>query len=238
MTKQVQPMNTFFHANVKPGDTTSIKLSGGQTEPFYYSLGANSTVPFIRLEGGGGSQKEFTWGETIEVPMNQQLQVRSASYMAGDIQIQSGRDIANKPKRITLPCQVEPFTSVAYAPGTSIKPIYPCDGRTARQAYIGLFWNTGNGPIAPTYIITGLQRQHSYPSDVSTFFQVFDPPGKKYRELIGLSQPFTIYTQLPLGWGATYVDPGNPHTLLDQIFWEIITDNGFIFSQFFYILEY
>jgi len=237
MSKTVQPMNTFFVANVKPGALANIKLSGGPNEPFFYSLGANSTVPFIQLEGGGGTQKEFSWGETIEVPAGQQLQVKSASYMAGDVQIQSGRDIANKPERITVPVELPESVDGFYVPGDVIIPLYACDTRMARRAFLALAWQTGE--TVARVRIKGFNQQHSYPAAVRTSTQLLPPTGKKYVNDNILAN-LTSYGFIPLGFRAEFTNPDFPHALLDYATVEVHVDDGAIESpaQFFYVLEY
>src|SRR5258706_5191563 len=124
---KMQSQSNFFEAQVPPLQfAKSITLPGGK-----YSLGADSTIPFISLQGGGSSQKVFTWGELIEVPAGQKIQVKNESFMVGDIQINSGLDYANKPGKISLP--VETNTDVG-AFFTTITPRFPADTRLCRRA--------------------------------------------------------------------------------------------------------
>jgi hypothetical protein len=242
--KHYQPMNTFFHQNVAPLQKSSIILSGGEDRPYFYSLGNQSTVPYVQLQGSGGTQKLFTWGETIEVLPGQNVQVQSASYMAGDIQIQSGRDIANRPARITTPIEVSPAVTTGvdgtYGPSVVVTPLYPCDCRGARRAYLGCqFLSPPTLDGSMTLQLIGINQQHSWPGSVSSQFTAIAPTGKKYfwlYEFVGN----TTYTQIPLGFGAQTTSPNAPMTLADYVLWTwtIGTAANLLLGSFFYTLEY
>lgn len=234
--KDRQPYNTFFHPNVKPEEVSSIILSGGKHEPYYYSLGNQSTVPFVKLQGSGNTQKEFTWGETIEVFPGQNVKVQSASYMAGDIQIQSGRDIANKPSRITTPIQVTPFAEGSFPKDTSVSPLYPCDCRQAKRAYLGGNFSSDN---IDSLVFYGINRQHSWPGDVAQFFTSVPPTGKKYFWFYNFT-PLTFYAEIPMGFGAQYAPTSstNPMILTDFVNWTLTTSEAGQLNMFFYVLEY
>jgi len=241
--KIFQPLNTYFGQNIPPGKNASIVLSGGLNEPYFYSLGNQSTVPFIRLEGSGNTQKQFTWGETIEVLPGQNVQVQNASYHAGDIQIQSGRDVANKPSRITLEPEYGPPVPnqiTGYVVDTIVTPTYPLDCRGAKRAYLGLNIETGLSTSNPGSLkFIGQNKQHSWPGDVSQFFTATPPTGKKYVWPYPLL-PATIYTMIPMGFGAPYnPGPDVPMILTDQVSWEYTTgEAGSLFPIFFHVLEY
>ena len=186
-----QLLNTFFQQNVEPFQKSSIILSGGVDRPYYYSLGNQSTVPFVRLQGSGGTQKEFTWGETVEVLPGQNVQVESASYMPGDIQIQSGRDVQNRPARTTISIKTIPDVedlSAIPLPGDGslpeVRPVFPCDCRGAKRAYLGCRISTG--PILGqeiTFSAYGFNRQHSWTGRVTlddSEESGWVPSGKKY----------------------------------------------------------
>jgi hypothetical protein len=238
-----QSFNTFFAQNVKPFELTNIKISGPPVgsglPPFLFSLGANSTVPFIRLQGSGVTQKEFTWGETIKIPEGVQVQVQSASYGVGDIQLQSGQDICNKPARITIPIELpEPTFEGFYAPGDVIVPIYPCDVRLAKRAFVAAAWQTGDSG-AGRVRVKGFSQQHSYAAAVRSAIQQVDPTGKKYITDVVLAT-VTLYGMFPLGFNWSANDPEFPHTLLDYATFELHMDNGGFESpaQLFYVVEY
>jgi hypothetical protein len=235
-----QPLNTFFQQNVEPFQKSSIILSGGYDRPYYYSLGNQSTVPFVRLQGSGGTQKEFTWGESVEVLPGQNVQVESASYMPGDIQIQSGLDIANKPARTTIPIKVLPDQDSFFGEGplpanSIITPIFPCDCRNARRAYLGCLIEVADDS---TFRISGINKQHSWPGRVEGEVSAIEPTGKKYSFLYEM-QALTLYSMIPLGFGADYADPSLPMTLADYVTWELNIGSGFNGqNNFFYTLEY
>jgi hypothetical protein len=242
-----QPLNTFFQQNVEPFQKSSIILSGGVDRPYHYSLGNQSTVPFVRLQGSGGTQKEFTWGETVEVLPGQNVQVESASYMAGDIQIQSGKDAANKPARTTISVKTDPDI-LAFEDLTEesqvLRGVFPCDCRGARRAYLGCFL-ANVFPLSSRVHITGLNKQHSWTGGVIASVAALEPTGKKYDEYITFGS-FDIASQVPLGYGASYHDPTNPMTLADYVYWEFFTGGGSrnpdepqpFFGSWFYVLEY
>jgi hypothetical protein len=243
----VQPKNTFFASNIKPGANANLHLSGGSNETYYYSLGNQSTVPFVQFQGSGGTQKTFTWGELIEVKAREQIQVFNASYMPGDIQIQSGHDYCNAPARVSVPIEVtladgvpistylslEPDGTVFYRfpPGTIFNPTYPCDTRRCKNAYLSVDWFTGlqlfgnpdNGQ-GNLFTIIGQNQQHSFIPDVPPIPPVTSPlyfaTGKKYYQLIGLPS-YVQLSLLPLGFNAFYSPSDNPMTLADYVFWQI-----------------
>ena len=97
-----QPYSTFHAMDVARDRETNIKLSGGRTIPFIYSLGINSTVPYVRLVGSSMGQKLFSWTEQIVVPAGEMVTVANASYHKGDIWIQSGVDPAALPARASV----------------------------------------------------------------------------------------------------------------------------------------
>jgi hypothetical protein len=211
-----QPLNTFFQQNVEPFQKSSIILSGGVDRPYYYSLGNQSTVPFVRLQGSGGTQKEFTWGETVEVLPGQNVQVESASYMAGDIQIQSGQDTQNKPGRISIPIQVDlPQEAPEYESQLQIRPIFPCDCRGAKRAYLGchMIMASETGPTT-TVTFYGINKQHSWSGKVPAAYTSVDPTGKKYLSRVELAYA-TSYGLIPMGFQAELAPSDCPMTLAD-----------------------
>ncbi len=239
-----QPLNTFFAQGVLPFQKSPIILSAGSDTPYYYSLGNQSTVPFIRLQGSGGTQKEFTWGETIEVLPGQNVQVQSASYMHGDIQIQSGKDIANRPRRITVSVPVTPYPANETGEAellASITPLFPCDTRQARSAWLGCSIEVGAAEASPILTIIGLNHQHSWLADVPSFYAgTIEPFGKKYAHPIPF-QGGTSYHSIGLGFYAYDNPPDQPMHLPDFVTWRLdITDDArsLIREIFFYTLEY
>jgi hypothetical protein len=236
-----QPLNTFLAQGVLPFQKSPIVLSGGNAEPYYYSLGNQSTVPFVRLQGSGGTQKEFTWGETIEVLPGQNVQVQSASYMPGDIQIQSGRDIANRPRRITIPVPLKTFFEGDIPTNTLIEPLFPCDCRQARTAWLGCDLSTGAAEATPELTFVGINQQHSWLADVPSFFTSFPPVGKKYSWSVQF-QGGTIYHSIPMGFYAQFAPFDSAMHLADYVLWSLQTNDDFrqgtLRAIFFYTLEY
>jgi hypothetical protein len=186
------------------------------------------------LQGSGNTQKEFTWGETIEVFPGQNVKVQSASYMAGDIQIQSGRDIANRPKRITIPVKVLPESEGSFPKDTTVTPLYPCDCRQAKRAYLGCVADSDN---IDSLVFYGINKQHSWAGDVASFFTTPPPTGKKYFWFYNFT-PLTTYTMFPMGFGAQYAPSDEPMILTDFVSWTLITAEVGQLSMFFYVLEY
>lgn len=126
-----QPLKTFVARNVQPQAVSSIQLSGGKNKPFYYSLASTSTIPFAAVEGSGGIQKEFSWGEIIEIPPGITVNVKNSSRHAGDIIIQSGTDHSNTPARISFPIAFAPFGDS----GDLLQQTGFIDTRRARRCY-------------------------------------------------------------------------------------------------------
>jgi hypothetical protein len=202
-------------------------------------LGNQSTVPFVRLQGSGGTQKEFTWGETVEVMPGQNVQVESASYMPGDIQIQSGKDTQNRPARTTIPIQVIGETPEGETLG-SITPVHPCDCRGAKRAYLCILFRTSDdGDFGGTLLrLYGINKQHSWPGEVSSYWSGLEPTGKKYYEERSLASG-VYYSMLGLGLGSDFTPSDYPMILADFVLWKLETDViGGYNINFFYTLEY
>lgn len=202
-----QPRSDYFQSNVQPQTKTTLTLPGGQSGegPFYYSLGTQSTCPFISLEGGGTSQKIFTWGELIQVDEEQMVTVKNESYHLGDIEIVSGHEYFNLPSRITVPVPVV----IVAGPGGTIVPVFPADTRRCRKAYlysniltVGL---AGGGLIAN---FAGTADKHSFAS--------LQDPGvaRGYNQAI-VVPPGTAAGQLPMGYGGGLI-PNSPMALTDK----------------------
>jgi hypothetical protein len=244
-----QPLNTFFQQNVEPNALSTIRLSGGRDAPYYYSLGNQSTVPFVRLEGSGGSQKELTWGDSVEVLPNELVQVRNISYMPGDIQIQGGRLPSLPPARISISVQTDITTDNPSAwPGFFVRPVFPCDTRRARRAFLGceiLTAPESEASVFPTVDIYGMYQQHSMAGHPSNASISTAPSGKKYVSIYA-PLPSTTTSMIPLGWGAVDApDQSMPHTLADFVLWRIYPAasgtggaNNVVNPLFYYTLEY
>lgn len=157
---EFQPANSIFQNYVLPDSLAGATLSGGRTKPYYYYLGSNSTIPFVRLESST-SQKEMSWGDIVEVLPGQNVNVRNISYMPGDLQIQSGTVPVAPPRRVTLPvhCDVEIGLNKL-----TIAPRYPCDTRRAIRAYFALgmmYPASDSSASALQFSVSGQYRQHT-----------------------------------------------------------------------------
>jgi hypothetical protein len=153
---QYQPLKTFIARNVQPQQVSTIQLSGGKTQPYYYALASTSTVPFASVQGAGGIQKDFSWGEVIEIPPGLTVNVTNSSRHAGDIIIQSGQDRSNTPARISFPISFELLTdAITYGQRGFI------DTRRARRCY--WVFNPFNVPEAFSFDISilGYYAQHT-----------------------------------------------------------------------------
>ena len=217
-----QPYSSQTVLNVAQNKVTEMKLSGGRTIPYVYSLGILSTVPYVKLVGSSMGQKLFSWTEQIVVPAGEMVTVQNASFHPGDIQIQSGVDWAALPARVTIPVGI-----ISGDPNTT--PEFNLDTRRARRAFVQGF------PAISTAInmtVTGTARLRSHSIDLSlgegatpTFTTTFAiPPGDP-----GL---------MPLGKDARAGD--GVHALLDVATWsyggnfESSTPSGAVY----YVLEY
>lgn len=203
LSSRRQPLNSFFQPNVLPGAKSQISLSGGPNEPYYYSLGVGSTVPFVELIGSGGTPKIISWGEMIEVMPNENVVVKNASYMVGDIQINSGHDFAAKPERISTPIEVD-ITIVTPGVLSTITPKFPCDTRRCRKAYLSFLMTTGAIDSA-VLVIIGKNQQHSFINSIIP---------KQYVEGV-IVPPLSQLTVAGLGFGSNTSDLNLPMTLCD-----------------------
>lgn len=235
--KEFQPRNNFFQAAIPPLSNSEIKLPGGRNQPFYYSLGVDSTVPFVSLQGGGASQKVFSWGEMIEVLPGQTVIVKNESYMLGDIQINSGHDYAAKPERISLPVDVditeEPIFSGAIR---TYRPKFPADTRRCRRGYLKYQIETRLNQIDINFV--GKPMKHSFPAvDLVTGQQTYT---QTYSII-----PFSLDGEAPMGYGSND-NLLTPMAFTDQVTWSLSTliftpdpdFDPFINTLFMYVLEY
>lgn len=240
-TSEYQPRNNFFQAAIPPLSNSEIKLPGGRSKPFYYSLGVDSTVPFVSLQGGGASQKVFSWGEMIEVLPGQTVIVKNESYMLGDIQINSGHDYAAKPERISLPVDIVIIDDpIAFGIVLrTITPKFPADTRRCRRGYLKYQIETTAG-LAVDILFRGKPMKHSFPAVDSntgqqTYTQNYTIPA------------FTLDGEAPMGYGSN-AELLTPMGFTDQTTWIMsyvavpsIDDpllNNFVNTLFMYVLEY
>ena len=128
MSRQQKPQAANF-ATYKVGLVQPGALSTTQLGPGWYALSSLSNVPYVTLVGRGGTQKTFTWGELVYVPDGNLVTVKNASYHAGDIYVNSGRDFCAGPRRITVPVRVKRDQQLGFFD-------YPVDTRGARAAWL------------------------------------------------------------------------------------------------------
>ena len=226
-----QKQKNFFDPNIAPLTKSKLRLPGGQPGQgsYYYSLGVQSTVPFVSLEGGGDSEKIFSWGELIEVEEGQQVTVTNSSFMFGDIEIISGLNYASKPERITVGV---PIIGDITVPGTLIRSAFPADTRRCRRAYVAMSLSTDD-PIL--FGIRGLNVKHSLNFSLDGTLI----PAPQYIRVITLPGATAIGV-LPLGFGDTSNDL-LPMSLLDKSeFSFVVPENPptINYPLFTYILEY
>lgn len=200
---------------VGPNEDSSSKLGEGT-----YSLNKRSNVPFVSLVGSAGYKKTISWGELVEVPCGQLVTVHNSSYHGGDIYINKGPDICNRPSRITVPVPLQViYTTPFDEEGRRLAVyggLYPCDTRAAKRAYACIDANVLPGVAAGlTFFIRGrrLDGSMNCANVLATMAQPFGP-GVGFMSAI-LFPPNTQLSYIPLGQGAIATDDTRPHTLLD-----------------------
>jgi len=203
---------------VLPSQNSETKLGPG-----LYSMNKRCNVPFVSLVGSAGFRKMFSWGELAEVPVGQIVSIHNASFHGGDIVLNKGGDICNRPSRISVP--VEMIMSMT-APGfEGVQPLwtnsYPCDTRGAKRAYLNVdaFVNpisvvSGGGPL--TAFIRGRRIAGSMNTESS--LRAFGPPwGPGVGFLSAIEVPVnTTLNYIPFGQGASFSGTDTrSHNLLD-----------------------
>lgn len=208
-TLETQPFTTLATYGVEPGPNrrTDLRLGGGRTIPYVYSLSVRSNVPYIRLLGGSSSQKVFSWNEQISVPPGEMVTVANDSFHKGDIIINSGApDWSAKPARITVPVPLIRDGS------SNFLGEFPLDCRRARRAYLGGFPSSSETPLvgaSATLTATQVAGSFSRPAGV-------DPESVSNSvietRVLGAS---TALLTIALGTGALQTD--TVHVLLDTV---------------------
>jgi hypothetical protein len=243
--KEIQPQQLYIAENVEAQTESKLRLPGGTKESRWYSLGSQSTVPFVQFIGGGAVQKIFTWGEMIEVPPNQEVLVRNASLMRGDIIIVSGKDPVARPRRITVPVTMLDATGgtgpwTDFSVENLITTEFPCDTRNCHEAYLDIRIQGGNQNGSLVIVqVEYWDFIHTYTAQLVAL-PGFTAPWGKNEVLV----PDTNYTRIPLGisqhvgnWAA------EPASLRDKV--EVIIGNaivadsvGYIDATGFWVLNY
>jgi len=227
----IQTQGNFFEANIPPLAMSGLKLPQGK-----YSLGVDSTIPFISLNGGGASQKIFTWGEMIEVQEGQTVRVKNESFMRGDIQLNTGHDYAAIPPKISLPVLIENLPGAGPFGTTVVRGVFPADTRPCRRAYLRCQLQTQVNLIQEI-VFLGKPQKHSYPATAIITGQ------NGYSKVIALVAN-TVYSEFSMGFGSD-ADQLTPMALTDQVSFELIfapTSGPNVAPSFnnvfFYVLEY
>lgn len=192
--------------------------SGTQLGPGFYSLNKRSNVPFVGLVGSAGFRKTISWGEICEIPKGQLVTVHNLSYHGGDIFMNKGRDICNRPSRITVPVR---YTLLSVATPELTQPLwtadYPCDTRAAKRAYLNVdAYVTDNDANIEgiTAFIRGRQLGDSMNCENSLqYFPKPWGPGVGFLSAINYGVNNAL-TYVPLGQGALQGDDTRPHNLL------------------------
>jgi len=241
---EIQPQNLYLAENVDAQTESKLRLPGGSKESRWYSLGSQSTVPFVQFIGGGDVQKIFTWGELVEVPPGQEVLVKNASLMRGDIFIVSGQDFAAKPRRITVPVtlidangDVGPWFDFSVV--NTITTEFPCDTRNCHEAYLDVYMLGGD--LEDTGI------------NVEVYYWMFNRTYTAQLSPLGIASPWikldyvppnTFIRRIPLGINQLMGNwTSEPQSLLDKA--EVVISNdsepdaiGTIFPTGFWTLNY
>lgn len=222
--KEIQPRSSFGVYGVNRGPT-DLKLPGGQTVPFYYALSVRSTCPYVRYLGGSQDQKVFSWNEIIMVPPGQLVTVYSDTYHRGDIVINSGRDPAALPSRITVPVGMVDN-------GANWVPQWPLDCRRAHRAFLTGFRATVGANV--TFTITNRQRAGSWDFNPAEAIVTDPQPGIVETRVV---PPSVKLDPVPLGINANATD--TVHGLADTVTF-MVSNNAPIAvnGSLAYVLEY
>lgn len=212
-----KPVKLGLNTTVIPcGYVDPNKLSNTQVGPGKYSLNKRSNVPFVGLVGSAGFRKVISWGEIAEVPAGQLVTVSNASYHGGDIFINKGPDMCNKPSRITVPVEYE--TGLEVSAGLFYWTAkFPCDVRSCSRAYLVMdAFSNEDPPTQSAYAVVRGRRVDGSMKTKNQLSLLPDPfgPGVGYFDV----QPMAANTAivLPLGKNAAQGDDTRPHLLLDN----------------------
>lgn len=216
-----------------PNQATSTQVGAG-----VYSLNKRSNVPFVQFIGSAGYRKTISWGEICEVPAKEVVTVWNASYHGGDIFINKGPDMCNRPSRISVPV---PYQTARYLDPDGIasyinvwRPIFPCDTRAAKRAYLNI--DAYVTPVPPSDFIAFVRgRRLNGSMQCANSLSQFAPPyGPGVGFLNALVYPaLQTLSYIPLGQGASPGDDTRPHNLLDagDVFFDL-DENGVIADWF------
>jgi len=205
-----QHFGTIPITDLGPNEISNQVITSGA-----YSLSTLSTCPYVRLIGSTGAQKLFSWNERVEIPNGETARVQNASCHRGDIFINGGYDYSTLPARVTIPV---PLTFVDAPDFVIITPEYGVDTRRARRAFFTFFQpDVTFPPPGGLALVRGKVTNHSY--NTGNEIPLIPPPVGPEAG-IGFACPafipsLTVTPMIPLGYGASFTDSTNPHTLLD-----------------------
>lgn len=197
---------------VPPSTVAAPQMGGGG----FYSLNKRSNVPFVTLRGSSGYRKTISWGEIAEIPGDQMVTVQNSSYHGGDIFLNWGDDVCNRPSRITVPVSYEEAAEVS-AGQFYWRAAFPCDVRGAKRAYLQMDAYLPNTAATAerSFTVRGRKVDGSMKTanQLSRLVSPFGP-GVGYYD-VHLYPIDTVIT-VPLGKNAPLGDDGRPHMLLDN----------------------
>ena len=199
---------------VKPNELSKTTVSCG-----IYSLSNRCNVPFVELVGTSGFRKIITWGEMARVPAGQQCTIANVSAHAGDIFLNQGEDVCNRPARICVPVTFSESVIPSLDGNLQLwQPDYPCDVRGARRAYLMVdAYSLGYNDDPISFFVRGKrldgQGSHNTESSITSFDSPFGP-GVGYLNFFSFAINQEI-SYIPLGCNASGGDDTRPHCLLD-----------------------
>lgn len=210
-----QQYGTVRADNVRPRQ----KANGLMLGPGKWSLSSMSSVPYVRLIGPSNSQKEFSWGEIVEVPQGASAQVENASYHVGDIVLSGGADYAAIPNRVTVPAQFIDTTTgllLAAPPAvgvpTFVRTAWKVDCRRARRAFLILdLTSILNFDVT----VRGYAEQRTHRTANQVGGTLGAPAGTGYLTINTLPAATAGFV-VPLGARANVGVTTEPHALLDS----------------------
>lgn len=195
-----QKLNTFSGGYVQAQQNSNLQVGPG-----VYSLSSRCNLPYVEFLSAGGYQKTISWGEYAEVPCNELVTVRNASFHPGNLIINAGLDPFPPPARITVPT---PLVTV----GDGGKTKYRLDTRRAKRAYLMCnMRGDGDGDFVANVVGYSLTT-HDTVNGINNALN----PGVGYvagaYNYIGPVNHIIV----PLGFAATLGDDSRPMALLDS----------------------
>lgn len=226
-------------SKARDGRGNFLVLSAG-----FWSLSTLSSVPYVRVLGPSGTQKEFSWNEMIEVPSGETAQVMNASYHVGDIVLNGGQDFGALPSRITVPVS---FATLATPPVIITEPpvgptplvtAWKADTRRCRRAFLMMEMNA---IIDFDVTVRGFAEQRSHRTVNGMTVTAGTPGGVGYQSIVRLNAATNGFL-IPLGFNASVVGATVPHVLLDaaEVRFSITegVDANWTLINAYYVLEY